>query len=217
MNEFEVYQRYSALKTHFSSEKYDYFKFNKKTRASVKSFEKRQDIHFFKKLSKHNDPETYLLANILINREFWVGNYEQGEVIYKKHVKRTESLTRVFEDDISNLYPHFADNFVCPSGNHPYLLNFVLGGKVSLETLIILNDLVEFFPFWDEQIKEKIIWHSIKFKALKYKSFMKYDKTKFKKITKEYFNNDTEETKPKINFNLPENLDPLDIYNKSQQ
>jgi len=210
MNEFEVYQRYVALKRHFTSEKYDYFKFNKKTNASVKSFEKRKDIFFFKKIAKHEDPETYLLANIMNNKDFWIGEIEQGQTIYKAHIKKIQALTKVYEDDITKLEPYFADNFVCLTGSHPYLLNFVLGGKVSLETLIILNDMVEFFPYWDEQIKEKIIWSSVKFKAEKYKPFMMYDKERLKKITKSYFHNND---RPKINYNSPEKKEVMDIYN----
>lgn len=216
MNEFEAYQKYVALKRHFISNTYDYFKFNKKTKASIKSFEKRKDIFFFKKLAKQPDPETYLLANIMHNKDFWIGDFEQGQSVYKKHIKKTEALTKVFEDDISQLYHYFPNNFICHSGNHPFLLNFVLGNKISLETLIILNDLVEFFSYWDEQIKEKIIWPSVKFKAEKYKPFMTYDKEKMKKITKNFFHNNEKE-KEKINYNLPVKNEVMDIYNNVTQ
>lgn len=49
MAPFEVYVNYLALKSHFSSPKYDYFKYNKKVRASLTSFNKRKDRYFFEK------------------------------------------------------------------------------------------------------------------------------------------------------------------------
>ena len=42
MTPFECYRDYVALKSHFSRENYDYFKYNKKSRLSVESFEKRK-------------------------------------------------------------------------------------------------------------------------------------------------------------------------------
>ena len=58
MSPFEVYQNYLSLKSHFSNPKYDYFKYNKKVRATLTSFNKRKDKYFFEKSSrKYSDKE----------------------------------------------------------------------------------------------------------------------------------------------------------------
>jgi len=49
---YQVYCEYLALKSHFSNRKYDYFKYNKKVRASLQSFYKRKDRYFFEKTSR---------------------------------------------------------------------------------------------------------------------------------------------------------------------
>ena len=41
MTAFESYKMYVALKLHFTTDSYDYFKFNGKTRVSETNFEKR--------------------------------------------------------------------------------------------------------------------------------------------------------------------------------
>ncbi len=58
MNGFEVYKLYLAIKLHFTSDSYNYFTFNGKTRTTLQSFEKRRDKYFFKKLAtKFNQDE----------------------------------------------------------------------------------------------------------------------------------------------------------------
>ena len=52
MTEFEAYIQFLALKLHFTSEHYDYFKYNGKHNATMASFEKRTDKRFFKRLAK---------------------------------------------------------------------------------------------------------------------------------------------------------------------
>ena len=54
MTDFEAYRQFLALKLHFTSEHYDYFKYNGKHNATMASFEKRTDKRFFKKLVRKN-------------------------------------------------------------------------------------------------------------------------------------------------------------------
>ena len=42
MTAFESYKMYVALKLHFTTDSYDYFKFNGKTRVSETNFEKKR-------------------------------------------------------------------------------------------------------------------------------------------------------------------------------
>ena len=53
MSPFEAYKLYTAIKNHFTTESYDYFKYNGKVRASEHTFETRKDKYMFYKLSKH--------------------------------------------------------------------------------------------------------------------------------------------------------------------
>ena len=59
MNEFEAYEKYVALKLHFTSE-YDYFRYNGKTSVTLKSFNERKDRFHFKRLSKKYDDPTLI-------------------------------------------------------------------------------------------------------------------------------------------------------------
>ena len=54
MTDFEAYRQFLALKLHFTSENYDYFRYNGKHNATMASFDKRTDKRLFKKLVRKN-------------------------------------------------------------------------------------------------------------------------------------------------------------------
>src|SRR4051812_5248294 len=62
LDAYEAYVLFLALKRHFTTKDYCFFKYHGKIRTSVKAFEARNDRYFFQKLSKHEDPKGYLLA-----------------------------------------------------------------------------------------------------------------------------------------------------------
>ena len=111
MSPFQVYIEYLALKSHFSNEKYDYFKYNKKVRASVASFNKRSDKYWFEKSSrKYNDKEivNFLVSNFVAadnTSNLWIGEIiNSGERTYQEWMKRQQSLTYLFKEQSTELF-----------------------------------------------------------------------------------------------------------------
>ena len=60
---------------------------------------------------------------------------------------------------------------------HPLLLREYLGKRVSMETMIILDELTHFQKNWDDS---DIIWKDIKKLMNKYKKFLTINKNKCK-------------------------------------
>lgn len=183
---FEVYITTLALKRHFTSD-YDFFKYNGKVRANRQSFEKRNDGYFYFKLSKRKDWFDYLLANMLHDPKVWIGrlvNSEECQQIYNDFVKKTESLTYIFKSDLKKLDPNFNKNLMVIDGEYPHLLNLHRSGQVSMETVVILDDLVNFSPHWNRKISDTLIYPSINRTWQKYKPFLRqaYDKDAMKKL-----------------------------------
>jgi T4 gene Gp59 loader of gp41 DNA helicase/T4 gene Gp59 loader of gp41 DNA helicase C-term len=191
MTGYETYKLYVALKNHFISDTYDYFRYGGKTRASVKTFESRHDKYFFNKLAKHKDPLRFILANIIEdNANVWVGdlvNEQKAEENYRAWLKRQESLTYIFKQDLERLNEDFNKNFLVENGKHPLLLQLLIHRKVSLETIVILNDLCPFSKYWTRNIEEDVIWPMINKKCRKYRPFLSFDKEKFKQIVVDKF------------------------------
>lgn len=191
MNGYEVYKRYIALKNHFNSDTYDYFRYGGKTRASKATFLKRNDKHFFEVVSRHKDPTSYMLANIIEGGpNLWVGdiaNEQQAETNYNKWLGRQQSLTYLFKQDVDRITDPLNNNLIVNGGQHPVLLQMYIHKKVSLETLIILNDLCKFFGHWNRRIEDTIVWPSIYKTCKKYRPFLEFDKNKFKQIVIDRF------------------------------
>jgi len=188
---YQIYCEYCALKAHFTNEKYDYFRYNKKANVSSPTvFNGRRDRAFFEKLSRHRDPLKLLIANFAENFSFFIGDFAsaEGERIYQNWAKRIEALTYFFKEDLLQLNPDFNLNFIVPKGGHPQLIKLYLANKIGLDTFIILIDLTHCFPTWTKKLSlDDILWTEVSKKYNKYKPFLAYDETKFKQVLLEFF------------------------------
>lgn len=189
MTPFESFKLYSSIKNHFTLESYDFFKYNGKVRASEHTFETRKDKYMFYKLSKRSDALEYLVANLSENPKLWVGElfdpkYEQ---IYSSFIKRKESLSYIFENDVDKLLENFDDNFKVEDGDYPYLLKLLVQNKITKETFIIINDCVRFAGKWNKQIADPVLWPQILLNCKKLHPFLEYDKAKYCSKLREKF------------------------------
>ena len=194
---FTTFSLYNALKLHFTSDNYDFLKYNGKTNISQDSFLKRKDKYTFYKLARKYSLEElkdFFIANFL-DGDKWVGdmNTVDGEEVYKKWQKTQQSLTYTFENDTIYLFDSvdgaefwsMDDYFKCIDGGWPMLITKLMQNKISLETVCILVDIIGCMPRWEKQVTEDIIWPNYCRTIMKYTPFIKYDKEKFTKFLKE--------------------------------
>ena len=190
MTPFEVYRDYLALRNHFNSTSYDYFKYQGKGSAKADSFNKRKDKFFFEKVAKHRDPHGFMLANFVKYPKTWIRDiaYSDGaEKTYQDWLKRKESLTYLLQNDLDKLQVPFDRNFAIEDRQLSHLLVLQLGGEINIETTCILTDLVGCYRYWDKQLEENVIWLEIGQLIKKYTPFVKYDKQKVNKIVLDFF------------------------------
>jgi hypothetical protein len=187
MTGFEAYKMYLGIKSHFDPPKnYSYIKYSGKVNANPITFEKRKDRYYFEKLSKKDDLLNFLLANFL-EGDIWVRDLfdADSENRYVQWQRRKQSLTYNFEKELTGISTEFKSYFIVENGQHPKLLKEFRQGNISIETLTILNDLMNFFPYWDKKITDTILWPKTRDRCLKYSEFINYDKSKMKKIVKD--------------------------------
>ena len=200
MDGFDVYKIYLAIKLHFTSESYDYFKHNGKTTARLNTFTKRRDRYFFHKLSRSYSSSAcvdYFVAGFIGSDTVWIGDVvgKSGQENYTRWQKRIESLSYVFEGDVNTLLEFieekkikFDDLFKVKDGQHPPLVKLYIANKITIESMIILDDILNYTKQFNKQIKETVIWPK-KYKLLmNYKPFLKYNITKMKMIIKKKIN-----------------------------
>ena len=195
MSPYQVYCEYLALKSHFSNPKYDYFKYNKKVRASVTSFNRRTDKYWFEKTSrKYKDEEivNFLVANFVEStsvNQIWIGEIiNSGERTYADWMRRQQSLTYLFKEQSNELFSEtkLEDALNCSKG-HPLVLKKFLSGQLSLETLTIYEKIFHFSKDFDKKLLDPV-WETVSLKIKKYMPFINIDMFSYKKILREIIN-----------------------------
>lgn len=183
MTPYEAYKDYLALRNHFNTPGYDYFRYRGKASGSPDSFNKRRDRFFFEKLAKHRDPHGLMVASFVCNPKTWVKDIAYGDEAsrnYDEWVKRLQSLTYLVTEDAKKLDSDFNSNFLVEDGEHPNALRLYLGGKILLETLVVLTDVLGCLAYWDRQMSGDPIWDEVSLKIKKYRPFIKYDAARIK-------------------------------------
>ena len=105
MEAIDAYKIYLGIKNHFTLDKYDYIKYNRKVNVSYDSFLKRRDKIFFAKLGNRKDKylEDFLVANMIHDPKVWVGELlsDECENRYKDWLRKKQSLTYLFKNEMS--------------------------------------------------------------------------------------------------------------------
>lgn len=186
---FEAYVKYLALKKHFTTDGYDYFKYNGKIKTSFDAFNGRNDTYFFTKLAKREDYINLMIANMLVKPNIWIRELldEEANSRYTEWKKKVESLTYTFKSELKHLHDDYQQNFISRDGQHPYVMSLYNQKQISLETFTILAHSAKIFDYWSEKIVDKIISRDIIRLSRKYKPFLVYDEKKFKGIIREHF------------------------------
>ena len=182
MDPIDIYLMYCALKAHFSRKDYDFLTYKGKSRVSRASFWKRKDRFFFVKLSKkynnYDDIKNYFVANFIVVRDGYIANFtDENYEIWKE---KRSNFYDIFAEEIRPFVNDFNPIFKVKKSEHPLLLKEYLGKRVSLETLIILDELLEFTKSWDRSMAEDYVWYDVNKLLQKYKRFLTINKKQYR-------------------------------------
>ena len=198
---FDVYKTYLAVKLHFASDTYDYYKYDGKVNAKLDTFTKRKDRYFFHKLSTRyaeTDILDFFVANFLADSKRWIGNLlaNDGRDVYLDYKKRKEAFAYHFKQecgtiigDLGRRNISFNDGFIPPNGQHPRVLRLLIQRKISYQTAVVLDHFLGFTKNWDKEITEKVVWPEISLKVSRVKPFVNFNATECKLIMKDTFVN----------------------------
>lgn len=148
MTPFEAYQLFVAVRQHMTTDSYDIIKFNGKVKASLDSFKKRNDKYMFEKLARlpHN---RLRIAATLVEGGQWVGDVvgQTGERALNKHLGAIESIGYHFAQQLKMLDASTLKD-IFHSEQAPTIAQMFHQGKLSLETMILLNKYLQFVDTW---------------------------------------------------------------------
>ena len=197
MNGLEAYASYLAVRNHFKTD-YDYFKYNGKIKVNEDKFRTRRDHYQFEKLARIYDREKfiqYLVANFIQDEDYILG-MSQGRAMmnHKKWQKNIESFNYQFKEDIQTLreyHSQFDSLFITGADGevHPFAFKLYLREKININTLVVLNKLINYSGVWGKQ--ENTMLNDFLFVLNKYTPFMysyvSVDETKCKQTILEVF------------------------------
>jgi hypothetical protein len=190
MQAYEVYRLYMALKLHFTTESYDVTVTKGAVKSSESAFLKRRDVFLFRKLAKK-----FVARQEIIN--YFVANFAAGDKnggifsadsddIYEKWKGRQDRLSYMFANDINRLLIEAEkaeqDPFVSVNNQHPIIIKLLLGNKISLETVIILDKLLDFRYNVNTELLNDFIWNDLNLLIIKYRPFVRFDRSKFSQL-----------------------------------
>lgn len=192
MNGYDLYCTYQAIKLHFTSESYNFFQYDGKTRVSIDAFQKRRDKFLFHRLArKYRDDEMvpFLVANFVHSDDHWTKSLleDEAEETYRDWKRTTDSMSRIYVEDLQKIATKetFNDLFKVEDGQFPKLLNLCMQKEVTIETMVILNNIFDFIRIWDKKISDDIIYPKVSRKIRKYGAFLTVNVDKYKALTKE--------------------------------
>ena len=146
----------------------------------------------FRSARKYRDDEmvSFLVSNFVHSDSNWTKSLieEGAEDTYKEWKRITDSMSKVYLEDLHRVCPNpkeFNDLFKVEDGQFPKLLVSFMQKEVTLETMVILNNIFDFIRIWDKKISDDIIYPKISRKIRKYGSFLTVDVNKYKKLTKQ--------------------------------
>ena len=182
MEPIDVYLMYCAMKAHFGKGDYDFVDYKGKTKIKRESFYKRKDRSFFAKLSRKYKTEeeikNYFISNFIKDKKGYIANF--NDEIYNSWKLKRQGFFDLFELEMKPLVESFEDLFVVENKQHPKLMKEFLGGRISLETLIIMDELVNFDPNWNKELEDDIIWLDLRNLMDNYERFLTIDREQYK-------------------------------------
>lgn len=186
MNGLETYKLFQAIRLHFKSKDYDVIKMRGRVRGCTQEiFDNRNDKYLFEKIGKKFQKTSDIV-------QFFVANFAYGndQVIYSPESfdyyfewrRRKESITYIFQNDITKISD--VVNPFTMNNSEPPLLKLLLGKKVNLETVCILDRELNFIEThgWDDMT---LVWGDLIMTINKTKAFVQYDKAKIDVILRD--------------------------------
>ena len=186
---FDSYRLYMAIKLHFNGS-YDAFKYHFKTGAAKPStFEAHKSRFFFERVARNNPTQDRAIAfyvwNLLAGKE-WIGEMNDEPVSAKQAYLDSYSYKVKEEISAMNEKDSF-DRLLFPfNGLQPKIFDLLDEGSVSIETVAVINTLVNFLGSSNmEGIQDPLgMFESKKRMVEKYQPFLKdiVDYTKIRSI-----------------------------------
>ena len=190
MNGFQLFKFDKATKLHFTNEKYNVFDYKGSVKGlTFEKFLEKRDYNVYNAVARKFESEKeaiqFLVANYAYKNNNPIHNIAMAERNISIWNKRKQSISHTFKEDISIIALHLekkkmlkSDLFRIDNGDVPELFKLFIGGKITVETMHILNEMTNYIIDWEPA--HSIVWNKEFLIIKKLKKFVKFDIEKLK-------------------------------------
>lgn len=199
MNGYEVFCQYQAIKLHFNSPSYCYFKYNGHVATKPEGFEKRKDKYSFHKLArtlKDTEVVGFFVATFLTNSKAYIETFLEPEAKERYTVwqNKINTLPLLFDQDLGKIITEmdkrdggFRMMLTVPhDGTLPLIWTMMNQHDIEFETVVILHGLTGILDLWDKTYSSDYIYEKTSRLIRKYEPFLGLDVPKFKEIVRKH-------------------------------
>lgn len=142
MDGFRAFKYYTAIKLHFTSPKFDVFVNGGHVKGSYEKFLIRNDRRLFDRIARifPNDKDCiqYFASNFMYGNANAVYDEDLATANYKEYIRRKQSITKVFTDDLDTM-ANMGAQYIFSGQKIPDVLQLMMSKRITLETVVILN------------------------------------------------------------------------------
>ena len=193
MDGFKAYRYYLAIKLHFTTDKFNVFENRGHVRGTREAFNARNDRYIFEKLAQKMPDDSEIIqfftSNFAYGNDTAIYAGQEADDNFVEWQKRKQSITKIFIDDLAAMMTYIEVNklkntalFTFTEDEYPVALRMFVGGKITIETLRIIDDFAGIVDEWKNHPSVKYIWDDELRRVTKLTGFVKYDKIKLGKI-----------------------------------
>ena len=181
MDGFKAYRYYRALRLHFTQPTFDVFKNRGRVKGSEAKFLQRNDHHLFHRIARKypQDRECimYIASNMMYGNFNVVYDEEGAAANYKKFIRRRQSTTHMFREDLQTLINGRCD-YTFDNNTVPDVLSYMMSDKITFETVVILDKLDGLVRKVEQNSHASLLLGDVLLRIKKAHGFVKFDSYK---------------------------------------
>ena len=178
-----LYTTYIGLKSHFTTIKYDFLKYQGKVKQTFEAFNKRTDSNIFRKLASMIEKEEilpFLIAQFVENQHITPAKILEQPIKAQKNytnwLSRIESVEKTYKEDLFTLAKKSNGDWrnVLRQENvdYPLLFKLVSSRQISPETYCLLDTLFHQTEKSYQGLEKDTLFKSLNLKYRKYRGFL---------------------------------------------
>lgn len=181
-----ILRKHRAIKLDFTSESFDYFKYNGKVNISPKALANKASYWSCVKISRlypTDEAVQSLFVACMLHDKFWIGNCtdEESKIFMQKHDRLSQSIGYVFTSEIDNLFASSSTPFKNAAGEIPEVLKSLMSEKLSYHSASVLDKYIGFSNVLDNSLgKDHVVWNSHRLKIKRLHRYIPHNKDRIK-------------------------------------